>query len=223
MSCRLLATIVLGALLGAGARGQTAGLVGRMDGEIYVSPTGEFRFPSPVLPELGGTVSDTGNVVTFSDNFNVHISIACFPQDATQKWELETRARRDYLLYFFTTFVLADFQARFPGARIESARYLPGLLDGALIAYALLPGGSAFEAKNRILGTPDQDPVTAKRGNLLFVRQGHVYVVSTELAERATERSTYALTREKEDAILSDRLTSLAGRFVFTTPKARSP
>ncbi|HVT74629.1 MAG TPA: hypothetical protein VHD61_15960 [Lacunisphaera sp.] len=223
MSCRLFAAVVLGALLGAGARAEVAGLVGRMDGDTYVSPTGEFRFPSPVLPELGGTVSDTANVVTFSDNFNVHISIACFPQDATQKWELETRERRDYLLYFFTTFVLADFQARFPGAKIESARYVPGLMDGALIAYALLPGGSAFETRNRILGTPDADPVTAKRGNLLFVRRGHVYIVSTELAERVTERSTYALTPEKEDALLSDRLTTLAGRFVFTAPKPRGP
>lgn len=223
MFCRLLANIALGLLLSAGVRGQTAGLVGRMDGDTYVSPTGEYRFPSPVLPELGGTVSDTANVVTFSDNYDVHISIACFPQDATQKWELETRERRDYLLYFFTTFVLADFQARFPGSRIESARYVPGLLDGSLIAFALLPGGSAFEAKNRILGTPNPDPVTAKRGNLLFVRAGHVYVVSTELAERVTERSTYALTREKEDALLTDRLTALAGRFVFPTPKPRTP
>lgn len=223
MCRRLLAAVVLGLLFGPGARAQTAGLVGRMEGDTYVSPTGEFRFPSPVLPELGGTVSDTANVVTFSDNYNVHVSIACFPQDATQKWELETRERPDYLLYFFTKYVLADFAARYPGSRIESARYMPGLLDGSLIAFALLPGGSAFEGRNRILGMPDPDPVTAKRGNLLFVRQGYVYIVSTELAERVTERSTYALTTEKEDALLSDRLTALAGRFVFTTPKARTP
>lgn len=223
MRPRLLPILATSALFGTAALAQNAGLVGRMDGDTYVSATGEFKFPSPVLPELGGRISDTENVVTFTDSFNVHISIACFPQDATQKWEFETRGRRDYLLYFFTTFVLADFQGRFPGSRIESARFVPQLLDGSLIAFALLPGGSAFEGRNRVLDIPASDPVTAKRGTLLFVRQGHVYIVSTELAERATQRSTYSLTVEKEDSILSDRLTALAGRFIFTTPKPRTP
>ncbi len=211
------------ALLGTGASAQTAGLVGKMAGDTYVSATGEFRFPSPVLPELGGTITDTENVVTFHDSFNVHVSIACFPQDASQKWEFETRGRRDYLLYFFTTFVLVDFQQRFPGSKIESARFVPELMEGALIAYAELPGGSFFEAKNSVLDTPGVAPVTAKRGTLLFVRSGHVYVVSTELAERATQRSTYQQSAEKENAVLGDRLTALAGRFIFPAPKPRAP
>ena len=223
MPPRLLPALAACALLGTVASAQTAGLAGRMEGDTYVSATGEFRFPSPVLPELGGMISDTENVVTFSDSFNVHISIACFPQDASQKWELETRGRRDYLMYFFSSFVLQDFQKRFPGSRIESARFVPELMDGALIAYALLPGGSFFEGRNSVLGTAPTDPVTAKRGTLLFVRRGHVYVVSTELAERATQRSTYHQTVEKEDALLADRLTALAGRFLFPSPKARSP
>jgi hypothetical protein len=223
MPSRLLPVLATSALLATTAFAQSAGLTGRMDGDTYVSATGEFRFPSPVLPELGGTITDTENVVTFSDAYNVHVSIACFPQDATQKWELETRGQRDYLLYFFTTFVLTDFQGRFPGSRIESARYVPELMDGALIAFALLPGGSAFEGHNRVLDSAAPEPVTAKRGTLLFVRRGHVYVVSTELAERVTQRSTYALTVEKENTLLSDRLTALAGRFVFTPPKLRKP
>lgn len=53
-------------------------LTGKMEGKLYVSPTGEFKVPSPILPELGGSVTDTDNVVVFSDNFNTHISIACF-------------------------------------------------------------------------------------------------------------------------------------------------
>jgi len=200
-----------------------APLVGRMEGDTYVSPTGEFRIRAPVLPELGGTIEDTSSVVTFHDNFGTHLSIACFDLDATQRWELETRQTRDYLLYFFTDIVLVNFQARFPGSSIESARFLPDLSGGALIAYALLPGGSSFEETSRVLGGPPPDLVIAKRGSLLFVRHRHVYVLSLELAERATQRSTYNLTRQQEDDQLSTRLTAAVGRMTFTDDKPREP
>jgi hypothetical protein len=224
MSSRLISACVFCVLLaGRALSAETTTLAGRMEGGIYVSATGEFKVAAPVLPELGGVITDTENVVTFSDSFNTHVSIACFPQDASQKWELETRGRRDYLLYFFTDFVLADFRQRFPGSKIESARYVPELQDGTLIAYALLPGGSFFETKNSIMGTPPADPVTAKRGSMLFVHNAYVYVLSIELAERVTERSTYHLTVEKENALLTERLTALAGRLTFTAPKPRAP
>jgi len=176
-----------------------------------------------VLPELGGTITDTENVVTFHDNFNVHISIACFAQDAAQRWELETRGRRDYLMYFFTEFVLSDFARRFPGSKIEGARFVQELQDGALITYALLPGGSFFEDKNYVLAHPATEPVTAKRGTMLFVRHGYIYILSTELAERATQRNTYAQPPEKENALLADRLVALAGRLIFPAAKPRAP
>jgi hypothetical protein len=209
--------------LAAAAAGQDPLLAGKVEGGTYVSATGEFRIPVPVLPELGGHISDTENVVTFTDDFDTHVSIACFPMDALQKWERDTRGLRDYLLYFFTEFVLADFQRRFPKSTIESARYLPELLNGTLVTYALLPGGSFFEGRNRVLGAPPPDPVVAKRGTLLFVRDGHFYVISSELAERATQRSTYHGTVEEENQILTERLTALAGRLVFTSPKPQNP
>ena len=200
-----------------------APLVGRMDGENYISPTGQFRIRAPVLPELGGVITDTDNVVTFQDNFGTHISVACFPFDATQRWEHDTRGRRDYLLYFFTDIVMPNFTARFPDSRVESARYLPELHEGALIGYALLPGGSEFEQLRRVTDAPPADPVTAKRGTLLFVRDRHVYAISTELAERATQRSTYKLTREQEDEQLSARLTAILERMSFTNDRPRTP
>ncbi len=209
------------ALLPAALSAQSAILAGKIEGDTYFSATGEFSLPLPVLRELGGTVTDTANVVTFSDSYNTHLSIACFPQDALQRWELETRGPRDYLLYFFTEFVLADFTRRFPGSSIESARFVPELMGGALIAYALLPGGSYFEAQANALGAPPPAPVTAKRGTLLFVRNQHVFVLSTELAERATQRTTYSATAEAENARLTARLTELAGRLVFPAPAAR--
>jgi hypothetical protein len=198
-------------------------LKGRLEGDTYVSATGEFSVPLLVLRELGGTVTDTENVVTFSDRYSTHISIACFPQDALQRWELDTRGPRDYLLYFFTEFVLADFARRFPGSSIESARFVPELMEGSVITYALLPGGSHFEPTEGLAAPPPEKRVTAKRGTLLFVRNRHVYVLSTELAERATKRDGYESAPEKENAQLTSRLTELAGRLVFPPGRSRTP
>jgi hypothetical protein len=220
MSLRSLRPVTAFAALAAVAVAQEGIMNGRLDGDTYVSPTGEFKIAVPVLSELGGSVSDTENVVTFNDSFNTHISIACFPLDASQKWELDTRGLRDYLLYFFTNIVLVDFQGRFPGSSVESARFLPELMGGTMITYALLPGGSFFESKNRVLDAPPENPVTAKRGTLLFIRNRHIFVISTELAERATQRSTYKKTVEQEDQILGERLIALTNRLVFTGAKA---
>lgn len=224
MLSRLLCLLALGTIgPSTPARAATGVLTGRLENGVYISPTGEFRIPSPTLPELGGRISDTDNVVVFSDSFNTHISIACFPFDATQRWEFETRGRRDYLLYFFTGFVLADFQKRFPGSRIESARYLPDLQGGSMITFALLPGGSNFEDKNRVLDAPTDNPVTAKRGTLLMVRERHIYIISTELAERATQRSTYKLTEDEENLQLTERLVTLVNKLEFTPPARPKP
>jgi hypothetical protein len=205
------------------ARAPAAPLVGRMDGDTYVSPTGQFRVRAPVVTDLGGTIEDTDTVVTFHDDFGTHVSIACFELDATQRWELDTRGLRDYLLYFASDIVMANFRARFPGSTIQSARYLPELRQGALIAYSLLPGGSHFENLHSVLTTPPPKTVVAKRGTLLFVHRRHVYVVSTELAERATQRDTYQLTTQQEDDLLFSRLTALAERMSFTDDEPRKP
>lgn len=63
----------------------------------------------------------------------------------------------------------------------------------------------------------------AKRGNLLFLRDGHVYVMSMELAERALERRTYTKTTEEEDELLRRRLLELYGRISFTSTPASAP
>jgi hypothetical protein len=213
----ILATAALTALAA-----DAAPLAGRIEGDQYVSATSEFRIRAPVLPELGGKIEDSETVVTFHDDFGTHVSVACFELDATQRWEFETRGRRDYLLYFFTDIVMANFRERFPGSNVESARFLPELLDGALIGFSVLPGGSNFDHQASMVDG-SRDPVTAKRGTLLFIRHRHVYVVSTELAERATQRSTYRQTTAQEDEQLSARLTALAGRMTFTRDQPRSP
>jgi len=196
-------------------------LVGRVDSGKYVSPTGAFRVSIPVLAQLGGSITDTDNVVTFQDDFNTHQSIACFKMDATQRWEEETRGRRDYLIWFFSNFVQADFQQRFPGARIESAHFLTDTQSGALLTYNLLPGGSMFASKVALTG--EEEPPVAKRGNLLFVKNGYVFVLSIELAEKVLERASYEKTITEEDKILRQRLLELLERIGFSTPSAAAP
>lgn len=198
-------------------------LEGKVEGKLYLSPTGQFKVTIPVLPELGGVITDTPNVVTFQDDFNVHISIAAFPQDATQRWEFSTRGLKDYLIYFFSNFVFADFKRNFEGAQIESAKFVPGMLDGSLVAQLLIPGGTMFADRIATFGTSDRVPV-AKRGNLLFVRNGYIFVISTELAERVIEGKAYHKTTQEEDDLLSQKLNDIVGKMqlvrVSTPPPA---
>lgn len=191
-------------------------LRGKIEGKSYVSPTGIFKVVIPVLPELGGDITDTPNVVTFQDDFNVHVSIAAFPQDATQRWELSTRGLKDYLIYFFSNFVLPDFKQTFNGVQIESAKFVPGTMEGALLTYLLIPGGTMFADRVPTLSA-DRVPV-AKRGNMLFVRNGHIFVISTELAERVIEGRSYKKPVEEEDEILRNRLIDVLSKITFATP-----
>lgn len=201
----------------AHAQAPAVSLNGKLEGKLYASPTGTFKVTVPVLPELGGEITDTPNVVTFQDGFNVHISIAAFPQDATQRWENSTRGTKDYLIYFFSNFVLSDFKQAFEGVQIESAKFIPGSLDGALITFILIPGGTMFSEKVPALGADGRVPI-AKRGNLLFVRNGHIFVISVELAERVIEGRAYKKTTAEEDEILRQRLNDVVAKMQFAKP-----
>lgn len=213
-----LATAVLG--LAVSLCGQTPGpLIGRLAENQYLSPTGAFRVELPVSARLGGSVTDSENVVTFQDRFTTHQSIACFALDATQRHEDDARGRRDYLIWFLANFVQTDFEQRFPGARIESTRFLPDVQGGAFLAYNLLPGGSMFA--HRIVTFNRETPPVAKRGNLLFVRDGHIYILSIELVEKATLGAAHTMTVAEEDAELLKRLNGLLGKIVFLDKNAQ--
>ncbi|MGD1030006.1 MAG: hypothetical protein ABSA05_02600 [Opitutaceae bacterium] len=194
-----------------------AALHGTVEGELYISPTGTFKVPIPVLPALGGGITDTANVVTFEDEFTTHISIAAFPQDATQRWQLSVLGTKDYLQYYLDNFFLPDFKRAFPQTQLEKSGHFISNFDGALIAYTLLPGGSMFSSRiPRMLDT-DKPPV-AKRGNMFFVKNGTVFVITTELAERVTEGSTYNLTAAQENDLLKERLIDIGNKIRFLKP-----
>jgi hypothetical protein len=197
-------------------------LLGHIEGKLYVPPSNAFKVAIPVLPELGGSITDTDNVVTFQDEYNTHISIAAFAQDATQRWELSSRGLKDYLIYFFQNYVMADFKQAFEGVQIESAKFVPSMLGGSLITYILLPGGTMFADKVPTLGANEKPPV-AKRGNLLFVKNGYVFVISIELAERIIEGKNYKKTTAEEDELLRQRLNDVVGKLQFTKPQTPAP
>jgi hypothetical protein len=216
-----LATLLFTSSLAFAAEPERAALQGTVEGRVYASPTGAFKITIPVLPELGGSITDTPNVVTFEDDFNVHVSIAAFPQDATQRWELNTRGLKDYLVYFFGGFVLADFKQSFEGVRVESAKFLPSTLDGALLAYILIPGGTMFGEKVPKIGDDGHPPI-AKRGNLLFVKNGHIFVISIELAEKVIEGKSYNHTVAEEDETLRQRLFDVVNKIQFAKPAGQT-
>jgi hypothetical protein len=215
-----LVLVLMGMSVLAGRAQDTPTLAGRVEGDTYVSPTGAFRVKIPVSRELGGAITDTANVVTFSDSFTTHISIASWPLDTTQRWELSTRGGKDYLVYFFTTYVLSDFQHSYKNTHAENnAVFMPSVLDGALIAYVLIPGGSMFASESPGID-PNFKPREAKRANLLFVKNGSIYVLSTELAERITEGSAYTMTTEEENTALRERLLDVVHGMQFSPAPA---
>ncbi len=201
--------------------GEEATIHGQISGKTYIAPSGAYRVEIPVLPELGGAVTDTPHEATFQDDINTNIRISHFPLDAQLRWENETRGRKEFLIWFFANAIQAKFEQLYPGAKIESARFNAGLHDGALFTFNTLPGGSAFEERSSI--GENETPVVAKRGNLLFVKNEHIYIVSIELAERVLERSTYKKASADEDEILRGRLSELLSKMSFAAAKKPAP
>jgi hypothetical protein len=215
----LLAAVLLPAIAARADDTPTSTLYGKVSGEVYTAPHAIYSVTIPVLPEFGGQVHDTENVVTFDDNINTHASVACFPLDMTQKWDLDSRGAREFLTSFYSDFVLADFTKRYPGTTAEKTLFVPAYLDGALLGFVLLPGGSVFASQDIIANPAAGGPPVAKRGNLLFVHTDFLYVLSIELAERITQRSVFTKTPAEENDILRERLMKLAGSLRFPAPK----
>ncbi len=215
----LLALILLKCVWFASAQ-DAPSLRGRVEGMTYYAPNGSYSVAIPVLPELGASITDTSSAVVFRDEFKTHVSIGSFQQDASQRWELSTRGLRDYLAFYFLHFVVPDFEQLSPAMRIESTEYDANLMGGALIIYTILPEGTMFAHRlvNVVSGSR-QEP-EAKRGNLLFIRHGYVYVISMELAERVVEGSAYNLTTEQENRLLRERMERLLEGLYINRPPA---
>jgi hypothetical protein len=54
------------------------------------------------------------------------------------------------------------------------------------------------------------------------VKNGHIFVLSVELAEKVIEGTAFKKTVAEEDEILRQRLTDIAGKIQFAKPPAAS-
>lgn len=199
-------------------------LLGEIQGNQYLSPTGAFRATIPILPfaELGSEISDTANVVTFQDAFGTHVSIGCFRLDAKLREEETKRGRKEFLVWFFQTYVQADFTRSVPGTNAEpNAKFINSTQDGTLFTLLNLPNGSVFS--ERVFIFPPKTPVIAKRGNFVFVNDNNIYVLSTELSERIFEHDSYKKTPAEEEEILRHRLFDILNGITFAKRAAAAP
>jgi len=204
------------------ANGTNPRLYGSLEDGVYTAPGKTFQIKIPVLEELGGDIADTPNTVTFDDNSDVHINIGVFPLTPQLKAELDSRGIKNFLIYYFSTFILPDYGKAFPGARLEEdAFFTTKCQNGAIFLYLLLPGGSHFEQQTRFTPNIPIPPVVGKRGNVCFIRSGSVFIVSVELADRAIQRSTYNRPAAEENVILRKRLTDLLDKMSFPAPENR--
>jgi len=71
-----------------------------------------------------------------------------------------------------------------------------------------------------VFGAAPAAPPVAKRGNVVFVKNGFTIVISTELSERITEGSQYKKTPEEENQILRNRLVEVVKKMQFSKPPA---
>ncbi|HUG11903.1 MAG TPA: hypothetical protein VMM36_12860 [Opitutaceae bacterium] len=194
---------------------QPGSLRGRIENGRYYAPTDAFDIAIPMLVGDRPLVLDNPNIVVFRDDVRTMLTIAAIRMEAIDKWDLETTSPREFLIKFFRESVLADYRESFPGTTVESARLLNNLEGGALLVATLHPNGSAFETDPIVRNDPATPPPVAKRGNLIFARGDFVYVISTELADRVTESSTYTTDIETEDRILNDRLVEVHSKIHF--------
>ena len=189
------------------------GLLGWIHEGTYVAPSLLYRIAIPIVPGEGASVADTPSVVTFQAP-RTHVSVGAFPMDATLRWEDSTRGRKAFLAWFFGATVMPSVSERFPGARVsEEGRFLTKLEDGALVAFCTLPGGTAFAES--VPGGPDAAAqIDARRGTLLWIHGETIFVISTELPERALD-GPGSLTAEEENKRLQDRLLELRRRITY--------
>lgn len=195
-------------------------ILGTIEGGQYVSPTGAFRVTIPIIPELGGQINDTRNVVTFQDAFGEHVSIGVFPMtDDLRAEETKRGGRKEFLVWFFQNFIQADFMRSLPDTTTEpNAKYINATQGGTLFTQLLLPNGSVYA--DRVFIFPPNPPHVAKRGNFVFINNDNIYVISTELSDRIFEYSTYKKTPTEEEEILRKRLNDILAHITFARPGA---
>ena len=175
---------------------------------------------------LGGVITDTESLVVFDDAYLTHLTIANYPLDATQKWDLSISTPKEYLIDFFGKFVLKNYRDVYKDVPVrvdEQARFIPSMFGGAFIGYITIPGGTYFASRIYHLAPDFAKPRIAKYGVLLFGSTTEPSSSSAWNWPNARPRAArYQLTSDQEDTTLRARLLDIASKIQFLG-RPRSP
>ncbi len=146
-----------------------------VEGELYVSPEGNFSVPIPVEDQRGGRIDEEEGSVAFSDDFGVLLKIDYFPIAGEVEETIESVGEEAYLKSFLDNFVSQAIIANIANSKLLHAEYLED--EEAYFAVVDLPAGSTMSVQK------NQGPATrldAYRGFMAFIADDFCYTVSCQ-------------------------------------------
>ena len=157
------------------AYSQAEGEESDVDGELYVSPEGNFSVPIPVDEQQGGRIDEEEGCVAFSDDFGVLLKIDYFPVAGEVEETIESVGEEAYLKSFLDNFVSPAIVTNVANSKLLHAEYLED--EEAYFAVFDLPAGATLSVQE------NDGPVTrldAYRGLMAFIADDFCYTVSCQ-------------------------------------------
>jgi len=157
------------------AYSEVEGEESEVDGELYVSPEGNFSVPIPVDEERGGRIDEEEGSVAFSDDFGVLLKIDYFPIAGEVEETIESVGEEAYLKSFLDNFVSQAILTKIANSKLLHAEYLED--EEAYFAVVDLPAGATMSMQK------NQGSVTrldAYRGLMAFIADDFCYTVSCQ-------------------------------------------
>jgi len=146
-----------------------------VEGDLYVSPEGNFSVPIPVEEQRGGRIDEEEGSVAFSDDFGVLLKIDYFPIAGEVEETIESVGEEAYLKSFLDNFVSQAILTNIANSKLLHTEYLED--EEAYFAVVDLPAGATMSVQK------NQGPATrldAYRGLLAFIADDFCYTVSSQ-------------------------------------------
>lgn len=217
--------LVLAAALLAGCR-STAPTKGKVAGDVYTSPHGNFSLPLPIDTKFGRRVQDDARDVqgkegylSVSDDFGELRSVEYAEIPAAGRASVEGAALPETLRAFYREAMVNLKAQQFPGLRSLHEEPVPDALAPAHFGVIFIPGGSTL-VRGNMFGLPSGDRNDTVRAYLVFVRDGYIYCLGCATGRDAIDADV-TLTPERLDGYKST-LADLRSRMRFP-PLAPAP
>ena len=146
-----------------------------VEGDLYVSPEGNFSVSIPVDEQRGGRIDEEEGSVAFSDDFGVLLKIDYFPIAGEVEETIESVGEEAYLKSFLDNFVSQAILTNIANSKLLHTEYLED--EEAYFAVVDLPAGATMSVQK------NQGPATrldAYRGLLAFIADDFCYTVSCQ-------------------------------------------